>query len=103
MASRAEGSNGGRQGHRDGRGRVIGQAICRRLLQSNYVPVAADVKPAIDALDVAEAGMAGAQTVAMDVTDPESIGSALASVVADGESLYGLVNCAGILRDSFLG
>ena len=82
---------------------VIGQAICRRLLQSNYVPVAADVKPAIDALDLAEAGMTGAQAVAMDITDPESIDSALASVVAVGETLYGLVNCAGILRDSFIG
>jgi 3-oxoacyl-[acyl-carrier protein] reductase len=82
---------------------VIGQAICRRLLQSNYVPVAADVKPAVDALDLAEAGMVGAQAVAMDVTDRESVDSALASVVADGESVYGLVNCAGILRDSFLG
>ncbi|GAS89204.1 SDR family NAD(P)-dependent oxidoreductase [Mycolicibacterium brisbanense] len=82
---------------------VIGQAICRRLLQSSYVPVVADVKSAVDALDLAEAGMVGAQAVAMDVTDPESIDSALASVVADGETVYGLVNCAGILRDSFLG
>ena len=31
---------------------VIGQAICRRLLQSGYVPVAADVQPVIDGLDL---------------------------------------------------
>ena len=82
---------------------VIGRAICRRLLQSNYVPVAADVKPAIDALDLQEANMQGALALAMDVTDRESIDSALASVVAEKETLFGLVNCAGILRDSFLG
>jgi 3-oxoacyl-[acyl-carrier protein] reductase len=82
---------------------VIGRAICRRLLQSNYVPVAADVKPAIDALDLQEADMQGALALAMDVTDRESIDSALASVVAEEETLFGLVNCAGILRDSFLG
>jgi 3-oxoacyl-[acyl-carrier protein] reductase len=82
---------------------VIGQAICRRLLQSGYVPVAADLKPAIDALDVTGANMAGTLTVAMDVTDGENTRSAVASVVEGGETLFGLVNCAGILRDSFLG
>ncbi|OCB57150.1 oxidoreductase [Mycobacterium vulneris] len=82
---------------------VIGQAICRRLLQSGYVPVAADLKPAIDALDVNSAGLAGAAVVAMDVTDGENVRSAVASVVDDDETLFGLVNCAGILRDSFLG
>ncbi|ODR27707.1 SDR family oxidoreductase [Mycolicibacterium porcinum] len=82
---------------------VIGQAICRRLLQSGYVPVAADLKPAIDALDVNSAGLADAAVVAMDVTDGENVRSAVASVVEDGETLFGLVNCAGILRDSFLG
>lgn len=82
---------------------VIGQAICRRLVQSGYVPVAADLKPAIDALDVNSAGLAGAAVVAMDVTDGENVRSAVASVVDDDETLFGLVNCAGILRDSFLG
>jgi 3-oxoacyl-[acyl-carrier protein] reductase len=67
------------------------------------VPVAADLKPAIDALDVTGANMAGTLTVAMDVTDGENTRSAVASVVEGGETLFGLVNCAGILRDSFLG
>ncbi|PJK22524.1 oxidoreductase, partial [Mycobacterium goodii] len=31
---------------------VIGQAICRRLLLSGYVPVAADLKGAVDGLDL---------------------------------------------------
>ncbi|WP_082949788.1 SDR family oxidoreductase [Mycobacterium sp. ACS4331] len=82
---------------------VIGQAICRRLMESGYVAVAADLKPAIDALDLDAAGLNGALTVVMDVSDRESVASAVESVVEPGESLYGLVNCAGILRDSFLG
>ncbi|MCV7230158.1 SDR family NAD(P)-dependent oxidoreductase [Mycolicibacterium komossense] len=82
---------------------VIGQAICRRLLQSGYVPVAADLKPAIDALDPAGAGLQGTLTVPMDVTDRDSVDSAIGAVVTAQESLFGLVNCAGILRDSFLG
>lgn len=82
---------------------VIGQAICRRLLQSDYVPVAADLKPAVDELDLAQADLTGALKVAMDVSDRESVQSAINSVVDDGEKIYGLVNCAGILRDSFLG
>ncbi|MDF3340365.1 SDR family NAD(P)-dependent oxidoreductase [Mycolicibacterium septicum] len=82
---------------------VIGQAICRRLLQSDYVPVAADLKPAVDELDRERDGLQGALTVAMDVSDRGSIAEAVASVVADGETVAGLVNCAGVLRDSFLG
>ncbi|WP_198538938.1 SDR family NAD(P)-dependent oxidoreductase [Mycolicibacterium wolinskyi] len=82
---------------------VIGQAICRRLLQSDYVPVAADLKPAVDVLDLEQSGLQGTVPVAMDVADRESIESAVTSVVDDGETISGLVNCAGILRDSFLG
>lgn len=82
---------------------TIGQAICRRLLQSSYVPVVADLKPAVDALDLGQAGLQGASTIVMDVSDGESVTSAVANVVEDGETLYGLVNCAGVLRDSFLG
>ncbi|ULN32673.1 SDR family NAD(P)-dependent oxidoreductase [Mycolicibacterium smegmatis] len=82
---------------------VIGQAICRRLLQSDYVPVAADLKPAVDQLDLTQENTTGALKVAMDVSDRESVQSAVDSVVEDGDTLYGLVNCAGILRDSFLG
>ncbi|MBU8811233.1 SDR family oxidoreductase [Mycolicibacterium goodii] len=82
---------------------VIGQAICRRLLLSGYVPVVADLKGAVDGLDLVRAGMAGAVKVAMDVSDRESVHSAVDSVVGDGETVYGLVNCAGVLRDSFLG
>jgi 3-oxoacyl-[acyl-carrier protein] reductase len=82
---------------------VIGQAICRRLLVGGYVPVAADLKTAIDGFDTDRDGLRGTIGRAMDVTDRESVMSSVSSVVADGETVAGLVNCAGILRDSFLG
>ena len=82
---------------------MIGQAICRRLLQSGYVPIAADLKEAVDALDLTASGLEGALAVEMDVTDGENVRSVVGSLVAEGETLFGVVNCAGILRDSFLG
>jgi 3-oxoacyl-[acyl-carrier protein] reductase len=82
---------------------VIGQAICRRLVVSGLVPVAADLGPAVAALDLDDPRLAGAVSVEMDVTDRASVEAAVAAVVAPEERLAGLVNCAGILRDSFLG
>jgi 3-oxoacyl-[acyl-carrier protein] reductase len=82
---------------------VIGLAICRRLLLSGLVPVAADLKTAVDAIDPGDQTLEGTIPLALDVTDRGSVESAVASVVEDGERLAGLVNCAGILRDSFLG
>lgn len=75
---------------------VIGQAICRRLAQSGFHPVAADLEEALTA------GAVNGSQVAMDVTEPDSVATAVAGV-APGETLRGLVNCAGVLRDSFLG
>lgn len=82
---------------------VIGQAICRRLLQSGYLPIAADLREAIDALPSDDPALEGTISLELDVTDPESVEPAIASVLDEGEKLAGLVNCAGILRDSFLG
>jgi 3-oxoacyl-[acyl-carrier protein] reductase len=82
---------------------VIGQAICRRLVQSGLVPVAADLAPGVAALDLDDPRLAGTVPVEMDVTDRGSVEAAVAAVVKPGERLAGLVNCAGILRDSFLG
>jgi 3-oxoacyl-[acyl-carrier protein] reductase len=79
---------------------VIGQAICRRLVESGYRPIAADISDALQGNGFNDDQI---DAVAMDVTDRASIQSAVGSVVADGETLGGLVNCAGILRDSFLG
>ncbi|GAC00974.1 putative oxidoreductase [Gordonia namibiensis NBRC 108229] len=81
---------------------VIGQAICHRLRESGYTPVAADLKPAIDALDPSAVEDA-MLTVEMDVTERDSVDRAVESVLDEGETLAGLVNCAGVLRDSFLG
>ncbi len=82
---------------------VIGQAICRRLLQGGWTPIAADLKDAVDALDLDDPGLAGTVPLVLDVTDRRDVEDAVASVVEPGERLAGLVNCAGVLRDSFLG
>ena len=82
---------------------VIGQAICRRLVEGGFVPVAADLEPALEALDLTDPTLAGTIPVAMDVSSRASVEEAVAQVLEDGERLAGVVNCAGILRDSFLG
>lgn len=82
---------------------VIGQAICRRLIRSGLVPVAADVKEAIEALDLEDESLRGTIPVVMDVTDRGSVEQAVLSVVEEDERLAGLVNCAGVLRDAVLG
>ncbi|CAA9365476.1 MAG: Enoyl-[acyl-carrier-protein] reductase [NADPH] [uncultured Nocardioidaceae bacterium] len=82
---------------------VIGQAICRRLVQGGYTPVAADLAEAVAALGQDDDARADAGRVVMDVTDRSSVEAAVASALEPDERLAGLVNCAGILRDSFLG
>ncbi|MGE0170359.1 SDR family NAD(P)-dependent oxidoreductase [Nocardioides sp.] len=82
-----------------GGGGVIGRAICARLAQSGYEPVAADLEGAIPE---GRDGFAY-PFVTMDVTSTPSVRKAVASAVVDGEALAGVVNCAGILRDSFVG
>lgn len=79
---------------------VIGQAICRRLIKSGFDPVAADLESALTAGAV---GGDGISQVAMDVTDADSVKDAVAQASPVGETLRGLVNCAGVLRDSLLG
>ncbi|MDH6195562.1 3-oxoacyl-[acyl-carrier protein] reductase [Mycobacterium frederiksbergense] len=79
---------------------VIGRAICRRLVKSGYRPIAADLPNALHNNDFSAEQI---DVVAMDVSDSESVRNAVASVVNEGETVAGLVNCAGILRDSFLG
>jgi 3-oxoacyl-[acyl-carrier protein] reductase len=78
---------------------VIGRAICRRLSEGGWTPIAADLEPAVKDLDPADAFA----SVVMDVASPDSVAQAVEDVVPDGHGLAGLVNCAGILRDSFLG
>lgn len=79
---------------------VIGRAICQRLAESGYRPVAADL-PA--ALQGSGPNRTGIPEVSMDITDAGSVERAVSEAVGHGETLAGLVNCAGVLRDSFLG
>lgn len=82
---------------------VIGQAICHRLVEGGFAPVAADLSDAVARLGGADGPLAGIRTVAMDVSSRADVEAAVGSVLDDGEQLAGLVNCAGVLRDSFLG
>ena len=74
----------------------IGQAINRRLVREDYVVVAGDLQPAIDADDPStEDGSIIA--VAMDVRDQASVDAAVARATALG-TLTAVVNCAGLVR-----
>jgi 3-oxoacyl-[acyl-carrier protein] reductase len=79
----------------------IGLAICRRLRDSGWVPVALDLPPQIRSVDWSGDRNRGIAAIEGDVTARPSI-EAAAAALAD-EPLAGLVNCAGVLRDTFLG
>lgn len=80
---------------------VIGQAICLELAEAGYTPIVFDLQTAIDS--GLRPGLEGTATYAVDTTDRESIDEGLATALAPGEKLAGLVNCAGVLRDTYLG
>lgn len=82
-----------------GGGGVIGRAICDRLAKSSYEPVAADLETAVPE----GAASFPHPFVTMDVSSTESVQEAVARVIPAGEPLAGVVNCAGVLRDSFVG
>ncbi|HEY9524466.1 MAG TPA: SDR family oxidoreductase [Thermopolyspora sp.] len=82
---------------------TIGMAICRRLRAGGWEPVAGDLRHAIEAVDWESPDNAGIRGVELDVTDRASIEAAAREIVREGERMGGLVNCAGILRDTFLG
>lgn len=79
---------------------VIGAAICRRLAASGYRPIAADLPNALQNSSFDDDSTVG---VAVDITDPENVRQVIGRLVEDGDELAGLVNCAGVLRDSFVG
>ncbi len=79
----------------------IGVAICRRLQEAGQHPVALDVREAIRAVSWEAPENFGITPLVGDVTDRDSIETAAASISDD--PLVGIVNCAGILRDTFLG
>jgi 3-oxoacyl-[acyl-carrier protein] reductase len=63
--------------------------------------VAFDLKPAIDA--GFREGLEGIAAIEVDVTDRASVEAGVSAALEPGERLAGLVNCAGILRDTYLG
>ena len=80
----------------------IGLAICRRLRAAGRTAVALDLAPAIAAVDWDSPANQGIAAVPGDVTAWPSIEAAARSL-DPGEPVVGLVNCAGILKDTFLG
>lgn len=82
---------------------VIGLAICRSLRDAGLVPIAADLVSAIDAVDWTSASNDKIRAVQLDVSDRASVEASVSEVLPKGGQLTGLVNCAGVLRDTFLG
>jgi 3-oxoacyl-[acyl-carrier protein] reductase len=80
----------------------IGLAICRRVREAGGTAVAMDLPPMIESVDWDDAANKSILAVAGDVTNRASI-ELVADKLAGDEPIVGLVNCAGILRDTFLG
>lgn len=79
----------------------IGLAICRRLRDAGSAPVAMDLAPQIASVDWDDAHNRGIEAVEGDVRSRASV-EAAAAALGDAP-LTGLVNCAGVLKDTFLG
>ncbi len=79
----------------------IGLAICRRLADRGWLAIAADLDQAVAKVRWEDLG-SSVSAVTLDVSDRESIDRA-AETVSGGGPITGLVNCAGILRDTFIG
>jgi 3-oxoacyl-[acyl-carrier protein] reductase len=84
----------------------IGLAICRRLRDAGSAVAALDLAAQIKSVDWDDERNRGIRAVEGDVTARASIEAAAAALAAEppfGQPLSGLVNCAGVLRDTFLG
>jgi 3-oxoacyl-[acyl-carrier protein] reductase len=79
----------------------IGLAICRRLRDAGATAVALDLAPQIGSVDWDDARNRGITAIEGDVTVRASVQAAAAAL--GDEPLTGLVNCAGVLKDTFLG
>jgi 3-oxoacyl-[acyl-carrier protein] reductase len=79
----------------------IGLAICRRLRDAGATAVALDLAPQVGSVDWDDARNRGITAVDGDVTERASVEAAAAAL--GDEPLTGLVNCAGVLKDTFLG
>jgi 3-oxoacyl-[acyl-carrier protein] reductase len=79
----------------------IGLAICRRLRDAGSTAVAMDLAPQIGSVDWDEPRNRGIRALEGDVTARASVEEAAGHLGHD--PLTGLVNCAGVLKDTFLG
>jgi 3-oxoacyl-[acyl-carrier protein] reductase len=79
----------------------IGLAICRRLRDSGSTVAALDLAAQLGSVDWDDPGNRDIKAVEGDVTERASVAAAAASL--GGGPLTGLVNCAGVLRDTYLG
>jgi 3-oxoacyl-[acyl-carrier protein] reductase len=78
----------------------IGMAICRKLRDTGWIPVSGDLAKAIELVDVTAKENFGIEHIELDVTSRESVDAAVQTA---GGEWAGLVNCAGVLRDTLLG
>lgn len=74
----------------------IGQAVAYRLAVDHYKVLAADVNYPVDTVAVIRAHAGDAIAVHLDVSDPQSWHNLEQVATSDNESIYGLVNVAGI-------
>jgi 3-oxoacyl-[acyl-carrier protein] reductase len=80
----------------------IGMAICRRVREAGRTAVVMDLPAMIESVDWDDPANEAIVPVVGDVSDRSSVEAAANSLNSD-EPLVGLVNCAGVLRDTYLG
>jgi len=75
-------------------------AICRTLRDAGWQPISGDLQSANDLVEWQAPENAGIEVTVLDVADRASVNAAAAALAGE---FAGLVNCAGILRDTLLG
>jgi 3-oxoacyl-[acyl-carrier protein] reductase len=78
----------------------IGMAICRKLRDVGWTPISGDLPKAIELVDTSAKENLGIEHIELDVTSRESVDAAVKNT---GGEWAGVVNCAGVLRDTLLG
>ena len=78
-----------------GGGSGLGTACARRLVNDGASVVIADVNVATGGALAAQLGEQ-ARFVQMDVTDEESVSTAVATAISSFNNLHGVINCAGV-------
>jgi len=78
----------------------IGMAICRTLRDAGWQPISGDLASANEQVDWSASENHGIEVTVLDVASRSSVDEAAARLAGE---FAGLVNCAGILRDTLLG